>query len=113
MEQHVRETAPETLQRPQKLTSRRKAILLLLRSRSWHLNLNNDPSSLARKETQRLCLCSPFLLECFVRKDVSAPDVRLPEKTIQLDDALQRINTETPEEGPASVVIEGPASSVR
>ncbi len=55
----------------------------------------------------------PVSFGMFARKDVSAPDVRLPEKTIQLDDALQRSGTETSEEGPASAVIEGLTASMR
>lgn len=110
MEQHVRETAPETLQRPQKLTSRPESDLAAAPKQILAFEPEQRSFVFGAERDAAIVSVQPVSVGMFVRKDVSAPDVRLPEKTIQLDDALQRINTETPEEGPASVVIEGPAS---
>jgi len=109
-QQQAREQESETLQRPQKLLSRPGSALSAIPEqspsfkpgqRSLVFGATTDPSVLPAKSVS---------FGMFVRKDSPVPDARSPQKTIQINDALQQIKKDMPEEDSTSLAIEGPAS---
>lgn len=110
VERQAGEQEFEMLQQPQKVLSRPGSALPAIPAQSPALKPAQRSLIFGAETGSSGLSAKPGSFGMFVRKDAPVSEIKSPQKTIQLDDALQQIRTDASEQDHISLAIEGPAS---